>query len=216
MKALIGCDGASRCCGGTGACGRFAPVPPPPPPVAAPYTLPYLQGPPMRSCITTAIQLGPATGSWPTPRSRLTNGFGPSVKCSRVRSSVVRAPLRALPLRLELFAVRTTTLLCCLSVVTVIGAEGGLAVAAIGRRCRVRGLVDHRRVELGRPRSRRWPRTCCRSELDRGRDAGSHWRSLQIWQRVWRRDWRRWRRHGSKPSACAGTTTATASAVATK
>ena len=45
-------------------------VPPPPPPVAAPYTLPYLQGPPMRSCITTAIQLGPATGSWPTPRSR--------------------------------------------------------------------------------------------------------------------------------------------------
>ena len=38
-------------------------VPPPPPPVAAPYTLPYLQGPPTRSCITTAIQLGYQTGN---------------------------------------------------------------------------------------------------------------------------------------------------------
>jgi hypothetical protein len=47
-------------------------VPPPPPPVydlpppgagVLPYTLPYRQGPPTRSCVETAIQLGYQTGN---------------------------------------------------------------------------------------------------------------------------------------------------------
>jgi hypothetical protein len=40
-------------------------VPPPPPPIAyaPPYTLPYRQGPPSRSCLMTAIQLGYQTGN---------------------------------------------------------------------------------------------------------------------------------------------------------
>ena len=70
-------------------------VPPPPPPVAAPYTLPYLQGPPMRSCITTAIQLGPATGSWPTPRSRPAS----STRRWSTRAATRRRCRSAVPLR---------------------------------------------------------------------------------------------------------------------
>lgn len=38
-------------------------APPPAYAVPAPYTLPYVQGPPTRSCVMTAIQLGYQTGN---------------------------------------------------------------------------------------------------------------------------------------------------------
>ena len=60
----VDCGSVGRCCA-VPAHADGLPVPLAVPVMAAPlpYTLPYRQGPPTRSCITTAIQLGYQTGN---------------------------------------------------------------------------------------------------------------------------------------------------------